>query len=125
MQRLTALYSSLLLHPPLFIHLANNYFMCTKYRHEHFDKESISLKTTKFIPVESDFDYRTYERTFSGRMTKARWKIIDSFCRAHSYHPRYRCGHDYDCCGCFCGQGMKFTYKHNQITVGFSQSFNY
>lgn len=93
---------------------------------EEFTKEDISLKTTKFVATdESDYDYRIYERVFTGRMTKLRLKIIDRFCRLHSYHPHYRCGHEWDCCGCFCGQSMSFEYNHNQVTIRFTQSFNY
>ena len=93
---------------------------------EYFTKEDVSLKTDKFISTPaSDYDYRCYERVFTGRMTKARWKIIDRFCRLHSFRPRYRCGHDWDCCGCFCGQSMSFEYKHNQVSITFTQSFNY
>lgn len=91
-----------------------------------FDKENLSLKHTKFFEIESsDYDYRQYQRIFSGRMTKNRWKIIGQFCRKHSYRPHYRCGHDWDCCGCFCGQSMWFEYKHNQVVITFTQSFNY
>lgn len=90
-----------------------------------FDKSNIDLKTVKFKPTSTDFDYRQYQRIFTGRMTKARWQIIDRFCRMHTWSPEYRCGHDWDCCGCFCGQRMSFKYSHNQVVISFTQSFNY
>jgi len=90
-----------------------------------FDKEDITLKTVKFLPVNIDADYRQYQRVFTGRMTKRRWKIIDRFCRLNTFRPHYRCGHDWDCCGCFCGQSMDFEYSRNQVVISFSKSFNY
>jgi hypothetical protein len=93
---------------------------------ENFSKEDMILKTQKFYSTEeSEMDYRIYERIFSGRMTKRRYKIIESFCRRYTYRPYYNCGHEYDCCGCFCGQNMSFTYKQNQVVIRFTQSFNY
>lgn len=74
---------------------------------------------------ESDFDYRKYERVFSGRMTKKRYKIIDRFCRTRSRRPRYRCGHDFDCCGCMCGQHLSFSYQKNQVIIYLQHSYNY
>lgn len=95
-------------------------------KYQYWDRETeIKLSTKKFIPINCDIDYREYERTFSGRMTKKRWQIIDRFCRLQSYRPTYRCGHEWDCCGCFCGQNMSFTYNRNQVVISFTQSFNY
>jgi len=82
------------------------------------------MNTKNFKPAEgSDFDYKIYERHFSGKLTKCRYKILDSFCRKNSFHTH--CGHEWDCCGCLCGQSMSFEYKHNQVTVTLTQSFNY
>lgn len=41
-------------------------------------------------------------------------------------HKRYRCGHDYDCCGCLCYQGIDIK-KHNNgyITIFVTNRFNY
>lgn len=78
-----------------------------------------------FQLVDGDFDYVVYQRCFSGKLTKERYKTLHSLCRIYSRRPRYRCGHEWDCCGCLCGQNMSFTYKKNQVVISFSQSFNY
>ena len=91
-----------------------------------YQKESFwELKTTKFkLTEESDYDRKVAERVFSGRMTKMRYKIIDGFCRRHSKQIP-NCGHEWDCCGCLCGQYMEFEYKQNQVTITLVQNFNY
>lgn len=81
------------------------------------------FKSKKFIVVDGDFDYTTLQRTFTGRMTRLRWKIISDFCRKKSGYQH--CGHEWDCCGCMHSQSVSFDYKHNQVTVSISQSFNY
>lgn len=81
------------------------------------------LDTHKFKPVERDMDEAIYERSFTGRMTKQRYKILDRLCRANSFR-RY-CGHEYDCCGCLCSQSMSFEYKRNQVVITLTQNFNY
>lgn len=87
-----------------------------------------------FKLIDGDFDYKVSERTFSGKMTKTRYKIIDRYVRklnnTHIYGTSrngyaYRCGCKHDCCGCLSSQNMQFTYKHNQVTLIFTQSFNY
>jgi len=90
-----------------------------------FDKANIDLKTVKLLPISIEGDYNQYQRVFTGRMTKARWEIIHRFCRMHTFNPEYRCGHEWDCCGCFCGQRMSFKYSRNQTVITFTQSFNY
>ena len=92
-----------------------------------------SFKNFKPLP-DSDYDYQKYERNFSGRMTKARWKKLTRFARifsnTHIYGTSpngyaYRCGHEHDCCGCLCGQSMNVDYKHNQVKIFLSLSYNY
>lgn len=72
---------------------------------------------------EPSHDLRKYRREFTGKMTKRRWEIIDSYCRRNSF--RDHCGCEWDCCGCLCGQSMSFSYKYNQVRIGLTQSFNY
>jgi len=83
---------------------------------------------------DSEYDYRKYQRTFSGRMTKARWKKLDAFARkfnhTHIYGTSpngyaYRCGCEHDCCGCLCGQYMHVSYKQNQVKIDLQLSYNY
>lgn len=80
-------------------------------------------KMNRFKQTDGDIEYRTYTREFSGRMTKGRWKILDRYCRKHSWSTH--CGHEWDCCGCLCGQYASFAYSANQVTVSITQSFNY
>jgi hypothetical protein len=64
----------------------------------------------KFVATEdADIDYRTCQRTFSGRMTRARYKLIHRYCRRNSFSTH--CGHEWDCCGCLCRQRLSF-YGH-------------
>jgi hypothetical protein len=72
-----------------------------------------------------DFDRNHYIYEFSGRMTKERYKKLDSFCRLNSRPFRYRCGHDWDCCGCIFAVSMSFEYRHNQVTVHLTHHRNY
>lgn len=71
-----------------------------------------------------DYDSKEYIRTFSGKITKGRYKALESYCRRYSFCTS-ACGHDYDCCGCMCGQSLELSYKHNRVTIIVSQSFNY
>lgn len=87
--------------------------------------EFAHVKMARFTQLEGDIDYRDFERIFSGRMTKGRWKIIDRYCRVKSRSPRYGCGHDWDCCGCQCGQNLSFKYTRNAVIISLSMSFNY
>lgn len=88
-----------------------------------FTNRLTSCKYRRFKVVEGDIDYSVMQRTFIGRMTKGRWFILHSFCRRHSLSEH--CSHDFDCCGCLSSQSMEFDYKHNQVTITFTQSFNY
>lgn len=72
---------------------------------------------------EGEFDSQTFMREFTGRMTKKRWKIIQSVCRRHCKHLPCDCEHD--CCGCVCGKHMSADYKHNQVTIFYRESYNY
>lgn len=95
-------------------------------QNEYQPDDYVIPKMDKFVQLDnSDYDYCNYERTFSGRMTKARYKILDRFCRIRSRSPRYRCGHEHDCCGCLCGQRMELTYSQGQVKIILSHSFNY
>lgn len=73
----------------------------------------------KFQPDrgECDIDREVFTREFSGRLTRERYKRIDRFCRAASRPLKYRCGHDYDCCGCVFAMSMSFTYKQNLVVI--------
>ena len=86
------------------------------------DDNIINYHRFKELP-DSEYDYRRFERVFSGRITKKRWQLIHRFCRLHSYRiPVYS---DYDCTGQLCGKDMEFTYKHNQVVIRLSMSYDY
>jgi len=87
---------------------------------------SEGMKYAKFKEVAgSEYDYRLYERILIGRLTKERYKAIDRYCRMYYIEVQHHCGHEWDCCGCFCGQSLSFTHKYNQTIITLSQSFNY
>lgn len=96
------------------------------YKHYENDlcEGAKDIKLSKFQATDnSDYDHRIMERCFSGRMTKARYKALRRICRSHSFSTH--CHHEWDCCGCFCGQQLSFTYKKNQVVITLTQSFNY
>lgn len=98
----------------------------TEYSREYLEQFRADVNYQRFTPTDkSDFDYRVSERILIGRLTKVRWQIIYRYCRFHSFRPKYRCGHDYDCCGCFCGQHLSIEHSHNMTVITLSQSFNY
>lgn len=80
-------------------------------------------------------DERVCERILTGRLTKARYKIIERYARKHRrsqsdiYGEGFRCGHEHDCCGCLVGEWMSTKYtrhwKGTKVVLRFSQSFNY
>lgn len=71
----------------------------------------------------SDMDTAIHTREFSGRMTKARWKLIDRYCRTMTWITR--CHHDWDCCGCNFAQSVGFTYEFNLVRITVYNEFNY
>lgn len=96
----------------------------SKYYDLSEQDNTTTLNRGKFTELErSDYDYRIFERTFTGKMTKYRYKKLDRFCRRNSW--RSHCHHEYDCCGCQCAQNMSLTYSKNQISIILSMSFNY
>jgi len=74
--------------------------------------------------IESDIDYKIYEKSFSGKLTRSRYFIISKYCKKYTYTTG-NCGHNWDCCGCLSSQSMEFTYKHNRVTIILTESFNY
>lgn len=81
------------------------------------------MKPYKFVEMDGDIDYVASERKFSGRMTKGRWKIISRWARANT--RSYRCGHEWDCCGCVSSTYADAFYTKNQVTIYLVSRFNY
>lgn len=71
----------------------------------------------------SDYDYRTFERELSGKLTKARYKRLMSYCRKNTFTEK--CGCEHDCCGHMCGQYMTANITPGKIVIELAQSFNY
>lgn len=91
---------------------------------------SRETKFDKFKPYEdeehqNDIDVLHSVRTFSGKMTKLRWKILNRFARTRTVSSFGGCGHQWDCCGCLCSQHVSVSYKHNKVKIIFTQHFNY
>lgn len=81
------------------------------------------MKAHKFKIADSDIDYKTYEYSFSGRMTKLRWKLLDRYVRKHNL--RTHCHHEYDCCGCVSSTYMDIDYGKNLVKLTYTINFNY
>jgi hypothetical protein len=77
----------------------------------------------KFKLVDGNESSIVYERKFSGKMTKKRYKFLDSWTRRKSY--REHCGCEWDCCGCLFAVSYNFRYKFNQVTITMVESRNY
>lgn len=88
----------------------------------------------------SDFESIIAKRTLTGRLTPRREQIIEQYVeRANESHRypygksadgyAYRCGHDYDCCGCSSGKSFDFDieshWKGSKVTITMWESFNY
>lgn len=88
------------------------------------ETQCVNIQWGKYSETDtSEYDYRVYQRSFSGRMTKKRWKKIDAYCRRNSFSSR--CGCEHDCCGHLCRQHFSFTYSLNQLVINVTRSFNY
>lgn len=77
----------------------------------------------KWNIVEGDIDYVVKERFISGRITKKRWKKIDSFCRGNT--KQYHCHHDFDCCGCVSSEYYEVKRIRGGVKLTHSIYFNY
>jgi len=103
----------------------NTMYLCSDSLRTFFfflNLKQYNMRNTKLI--ESDFDFRTIEKKFSGKLTKCRYKLLHRYCRINT--KRYgNCGHEWDCCGCPSSICTDFTYRHNLVTVTQTIQFNY
>lgn len=82
------------------------------------------MKQAKFTEAnDSTFERRIYERSFSGPLTKKRYKQIDRICRKNTV--QHNCSCEHDCCGHLVNQRMTFEYKQNQVVITLIRIFNY
>lgn len=72
-----------------------------------------------------DDDAETYQRVFSGRLTKGRYKALQRYCKSRTRSGFGYCGHDWDCCGCVCRTEMELAYKHNLVTLTYIEHRNF
>lgn len=77
----------------------------------------------KFKLIDSDYDFKAYERVLIGRVTYARYKKLDRIARKNTTSPH--CGCEHDCCGCVCGRGMKVEVLPTGFKITYNESFNY
>jgi hypothetical protein len=82
------------------------------------------MRLYKFNALDGDCDYRTFQKKISGRITKMRWKLLDSYARRLSFSGG-NCGHEWDCCGCLCGRKVYMDYKYNQLIITITEQYNY
>lgn len=74
----------------------------------------------------SDYDYKVTEAVVIQDFNKTQWKDFSSKLRQNTLRNMGFCGHEWDCCGCLCGQSMQYEYiKKGVFKVIFTQSFNY
>ena len=78
---------------------------------------------TKFKFVNGDESSNHYERTLNGKLTKNRYKLLQSYVRRKSYTEN--CGCDWDCCGCLFEVSYKLKVNNNQVTIQMSEYRNY
>ena len=76
-----------------------------------------------FLAISGDMDYTTYQKTFEGRITKKRYKVLDRWVRSN--RQKYRCSHDWDCCGCLIGVSADLIVSKNKAEILVSYSYNY
>jgi hypothetical protein len=74
---------------------------------------------------ESYNDYRVYTRVLNGLITPLRLRILLEFARRFNSVKFGGCGHDFDCCGCLCGQHMDVHYNEQSVTIRVTYSYNY
>lgn len=86
-------------------------------------RQVTQINNKKWKLAKGDYDQSTWVREFTGRITHRRWKLIDSYCRTHTFHQR--CHHDHDCCGCLCYQRMEFKHEFNQTVITLTFAYNY
>ena len=77
----------------------------------------------KFKIIKSDIDYQTFQYSFSGKLTKWRWKLLDQYARSRTNRVRCHCEHD--CCGCLSSTYMEFEYSKNLVTLTYTFNYNY
>ena len=76
-----------------------------------------------FVTISKDMDYITYQKTLEGNITKKRYKLLDRWVR--SQNKNYRCGHDWDCCGCLSSVRADLVIAKNKAEISVSYSYNY
>jgi hypothetical protein len=89
------------------------------------------------VSNESEFDTRVSVRVLKGNMTQARRDTIEGIVQMfnerldnvapYGVSPNgyaYRCGHEWDCCGCLIGRGMSVEFSEGEAVIKVYESFN-
>lgn len=78
-----------------------------------------------FKTFKSDIDFTKSIRILKGRLTKARYKILDRMARKHTQSLNCGCAHD--CCGHASSTYMDLIINPNQTkaTLIYTVSYNY
>lgn len=87
-------------------------------------EDYVYRRVKRFELAHSEPDEAVYVRSFSGRMTRLRWKILTRYVRVNTMKSGW-CGHERDCCGCLTSTHASFEHKFNRTTITFRLSFNY
>lgn len=69
-------------------------------------------------------DVNILVRQINGRITKARYKLINRWARKNSVRSEY-CGHAHDCCGCHVRTWVDVEFTKNSATLTMTEYFNY
>jgi len=77
----------------------------------------------RFKLIDSDIDSKTWEYSFSAKLTKGSYKRLARYCRKNT--TGINCGHSHDCCGCLCEVRTTFTYHANQVVITHKRLYNY
>lgn len=73
---------------------------------------------------ESDYDFHVYEAVIIQQMNKEMFRDLNRKIRVNS--KDFRCGHDYDCCGCLSRIHLYFEHVKNDVfKIRYTESFNY
>jgi len=77
-----------------------------------------------FKEIHGDMDYRLFEKTFVGRLTKSRFRTILKYCREKTTRTHCRCEHD--CCGCHFATNYRIDIiRVGTLILGFKMSVSY
>lgn len=89
-----------------------------------------------FKRIDADFDMHVYQRIIMGRVTEARKKCVLEYTKRYNKRMSapygispngyaYRCGCEYDCCGCLVSTRMRAYIGEFGITLSIVEIYNF